>query len=131
MFKGRSNFETKVGKDLERRGIGFKYEDKQFTYDIKPYNASCRSCGSSEVYEQRKYTPDFFLGSGVIVEAKGQWTSKERKLLVSVLKKHDVDIRMLFMRDNWLTKRHKQRYSEWCDKRGIKWAVGSVPDEWC
>jgi hypothetical protein len=45
----------------------------------------------------------------------------------------DLDIRMLFMRNNPITKTSKTKYSDWCDKRGIKYHIsanGSVPEEW-
>ena len=131
MFEGRSGFETRVGIDLEKRGISFSYELRSFSYKSKPYNAECTECGSKEVWETRKYTPDFFFLNGVIVEAKGHWKPKERKLLMALRESNpELDIRMVFMRDNWLTTKHVQRYSDWCDKRGIKWAIGTVPGEW-
>lgn len=45
----------------------------------------------------------------------------------------DKDIRFLFMRDNKIQKTSKMRYSDWCEKRGIKCYVsedGHVPEEW-
>ena len=130
-FEGRSKFETRVGQDLEERGVSFSYELRSFEYKRKPYQAKCGKCGSDDVWEKRKYTPDFFLLNGIIIEAKGNWTGRERKLLLAVLEENqDLDIRMLFMRDNWLTKKHVQRYIHWCTSRGIKWAIGRVPGEW-
>lgn len=130
-FEGRSKFETRVGQDLQDRGISFEYEAESYEYQKQPYNAKCSTCGSTNVWELRKYTPDFFLPNGVIIEAKGRWLAKERKLLRSLLDLNPyLDIRMLFMRDNWLTKNHTQRYSDWCNRRGIKWAIGRVPGEW-
>jgi hypothetical protein len=130
-FRGRSKFEDAVANDLEERGIPYGYETTSYSYLAKPYNAKCFDCNSKEVYETRSYTPDFFLENGVIVEAKGRWMPKERKLLVTLKESNpELDIRMLFMRDNWLTTKRLQRYSDWCNKRGIKWAVSRVPMEW-
>lgn len=45
----------------------------------------------------------------------------------------DKDIRLLFMRDNFISKTSQTRYSTWCQKRGIKYHVslnGSIPEEW-
>lgn len=45
----------------------------------------------------------------------------------------DLDIRMLFMRDNKIAKNSKTRYSDWCKKRGIVYAVselGEIPEDW-
>lgn len=131
MFQGRSKFETNVGLDLHKRLVKFEYEAKQYEYKCKPYNATCSNCGSKEVWEKRKYTPDFFLPNGIIIEAKGRWIAKERKILLAIKEDYpELDIRMLFQYNNWLTKKHTQRYGDWCDKRDIKWSVGYVPEEW-
>ena len=43
----------------------------------------------------------------------------------------NLDIRMLFMRDQWCTKKKRKRYSDWCNDHGIKFAFGtSVPLNW-
>lgn len=51
-----------------------------------------------------------------------------------VIEQHpDLDIRLLFMRDNPIYKGSKTKYSTWCKERGIKFHVsanGEVPDEW-
>jgi hypothetical protein len=130
-FSGRSKFETRVGIDLEERGVDFEYERESYKYKAKPYNAKCEDCGSKKVFETRSYTPDFFLPNGIIIEAKGRWMPKERKILKALKESNpELDIRMLFMRDNWLTTKHVQRYSDWCDKNGIGYAVGRVPQGW-
>ena len=131
MFSGRSKFETRVGIDLEERGIAFEYELESYKYKAKPYNAKCEDCNGKNVFETRSYTPDFFLPNGVIVEAKGRWRPKERKILKALQESNpELDIRMLFMRDNWLTTKHLQRYSDWCNKNNIEYAVGRVPESW-
>ena len=81
--------------------------------------------------QTRKYTPDFFLPNGIIIEAKGKWTIEDRKKMVNVLEQNpDLDIRMVFQFDNKLNKRAKQRYSDWCDRRNIRYAIGKIPQEW-
>lgn len=51
-----------------------------------------------------------------------------------VINQHpDKDIRMLFMRDNYIYKGSKTKYSDWCKAHGIKYHVsahGTVPEEW-
>lgn len=45
----------------------------------------------------------------------------------------DLDIRLLFMLNNTLTKQSKTTYTDWCEKRSIKCAVsreGEVPAAW-
>ena len=83
------------------------------------------------MYETRIYTPDFFLPSGVVVEAKGNFTPKMRTKIKAVIKSNpSKDLRIVFMQDNFLTTNRKKRYSGWCKQQGIKYAIGSIPEEW-
>ena len=83
---------------------------------------------------KHRYTPDFILPNGIIVECKGAFTAPQRKKMAAVVEQNpDADIRMLFMRNNSITKTSKTRYSDWCEKRGIVYHVsanGTVPEEW-
>lgn len=116
----RSGFERKIMKDLKEKGVEFKYEAETLRF-VQPA-------------ENRRYVVDFILPNGVIVEAKGKFTSADRKKMLLVKAQHpDRDIRMLFMRNNKLTKKSKTTYTDWCDKNGIVSAVsvdGHIPDEW-
>jgi hypothetical protein len=68
------------------------------------------------------------------VEAKGKFDRDARRKMELVAKQHpDLDIRLLFMRDNKISKQSKTRYTDWCRVRGIKCSVsssGDVPQEW-
>lgn len=79
-----------------------------------------------------QYTPDVVLPNGIHVEIKGRFTGEARTKMIAVKKCNpDVDIRFLFQRDDWCTKNHKMRYSEWCEKNGFDYAIGEViPSEW-
>lgn len=116
----RSGFEKTVALNLESRAVDFKYEEHSLPYEVP---------ASTHVY-----TPDFLLPSGIFVEAKGKFDTAARKKMEQVIKQHpELDIRMLFMRDNFIQKTSKTRYSTWCEKRGIKYHVsanGEVPDDW-
>lgn len=114
----RSKFEKDVFKYLEKNEIDFEYESMRIKYTVP------------ETYHT--YTPDFVLKNGVIIEAKGNFSSKERKKISYIIRANpDLDIRMLFMRNNWITKNKKIRYGDWCDKSGIKWAVfPRIPKDW-
>jgi acetyl-CoA carboxylase beta subunit len=130
-FKGKSKFEIRLGRELTEMGEKFSYEKEKWQYKLKPYNAKCSKCGSCEVYETRIYTPDFFLSSGIVVEAKGHLTSKMRTKLKAVIASNpDKDLRIVFMQDNFLTKSRKKTYSKWCEQQGIKYSIGSIPKEW-
>ncbi len=114
----RSFFERKVARELTEGGVNFGYETKviEFTQPSK----------------DRKYTPDFILPNGVIVETKGKLTVEDRKKHLLVKEQHPkLDIRFVFQRAmNTLTKRSKTTYAAWAEKNGFKWANASVPEEW-
>ena len=112
-----SEFEETISNQLKEEGIEFEYEKDTIIY-VQPA-------------QTRKYTPDFFLPNGIIIETKGKWTVQDRKKMVLVLEQNpDLDIRMLFQFDNKLNKNAKTRYSEWAAKRGIPYAIGEIPQEW-
>lgn len=113
----RSGFEKTVAEQLEEAGIRFKYEDKIITY-VEPART-------------KKYNPDFELPNGIIIESKGRWTLHDRKKMILVMEQNPkLDIRMLFQRDQYLNKGSKTKYSDWCEKREIPYAVGALPEVW-
>jgi len=79
------------------------------------------------------YTPDFVLPNGVVVETKGRWDARDRLFATAMVTQHGTtDYRLLFGADNKLSKNSKTRYSDWCEKNGVKFAVGkTIPEEWC
>lgn len=116
----RSGFEKKVKASLDGYKAKYKYESEVLIYTMPA--------------SKHRYTPDFILGNGVVVEAKGKFDAAARKKMALVIEQNpDRDIRMLFMRDNPITKTSKTKYSDWCEKRGVKYHVspnGEVPEEW-
>ena len=119
----RSWFEVEIALDALERDIDFKYEEHHIIW-IEPAKT-------------KKYRPDYFLykknGDLIIVEAKGRWTAADRNKMCYVTEQNpDLDIRMLFERDNTLSRSpNSKRYSEWCEKKGIKYAIGrKIPEEW-
>ena len=114
----RSGFEEQVAKSLKRDKVKFEYESEKIPYVQPSVN--------------RKYTIDFKLPNGVYVETKGRFTASDRKKMLWVKETNpNKDIRLLFQRDNYLTKSRKTRYSDWATKNGFKYAVGNkVPKEW-
>jgi hypothetical protein len=81
-----------------------------------------------------RYTPDFDLGNGVLVECKGYFDSKARGKMSRVKKQHShLDIRFLFQRaSNRITKSpNSMTYWQWAEKHGYPWAEGdTIPEEW-
>lgn len=111
----RSGYEDRVIADLDSRGVGYGYEPFKLPYTI-----------------EAAYTPDLELANGVIVECKGYFDYEARRKMLAVKRSHpDLDIRMLFVRDNTIRKGSDYRYSDWCRSNGFAWGVGeSVPVEW-
>ena len=113
----RSGFEKTIAQQMDAAGMGYKFEESIVLY----------VCPATT----KKYIPDFELDNGIIIEAKGKWDLDDRKKIVMVREQNPkLDVRMLFQRDHFLNKGAKTRYSEWCEKRGIPYAVGTIPDEW-
>jgi len=121
----RSGLEARVREDLDNRKIKYEYETVELPY-IKEYCPSCK-----EPIKRGKYIPDFIIGS-IIVEVKGRFTAQDRKKHVAVREMNpDVDIRILFQRDQKISKNSTTKYSTWCDKKGMVYAFGEVvPQEW-
>ena len=131
-IKVRSKFERTVINDLESRGIEFGYETLELPWLDTVANGECGDCGSEEVGKHCVYTPDVIFPSGSIVEIKGLFTARDRKIAVGVRKAHpELTIRFLFMQDKWMTKKKVRRYSDWATKNGFESHTGTaVPQEW-
>ena len=130
MNKYRSKYEANIAKDLKARRIKFEYETVKIPYYLSK-KGRCSFCSSGVVFVHKTYTPDFIIGS-LIVEAKGRFTSVDRTKMAQVVKENpSLDIRMLFMRDQWCTKKKRKRYSDWCNDHNIPFAFGTaLPKSW-
>ena len=131
----RSNFERLIAQYLHRHNVEYAYEDKKITFYAKKRQAKCGDCGSENVLVKREYLPDFhLLKNDVYIEAKGRFLNQDRTKLIAVKKSNpEMDIRILFMYDNWVSKAKKKRYTDWCDFYGFPWhisRIGNVPKEW-
>lgn len=114
----RSGLEDKIA--LQIKGIESKevYEKSYLTYTIPA--------------SVHRYTPDFILSNGIIIEAKGLFESDDRKkhLLIKEQYPH-LDIRFVFQNpNNKLYKGSKTTYADWCKKYGYKYATKLIPDSW-
>lgn len=114
----RSGLEVSVAKQLERDGIPFLYEQKVISY-VKP----SKTC---------KYSPDFVLPNGIIVETKGRFLTADRQKHILVKQQHpDLDIRFVFQNSNAkILKGSKTTYADWCNKNGFIYADKHIPKEW-
>ena len=113
----RSGLEDKISKQLQESGVSFEYETLKIQY---------------EVNETRRYTPDFVLPNGIIIETKGRFVAADRKKHLLVKQQHqELDIRFVFSNSRAkLSKGARSTYGEWCEKHGFLYADKQIPQEW-
>jgi len=113
----RSGLEEKVAKQLEEAGVLYEYEKLKVPYELA---------------ETRKYTVDFQLPNGIIIETKGLFKTEDRKKHLLIQKQHpELDIRFVFSNARAkLYKGSKTTYSTWCDQYGFKWSDKTIPRGW-
>ena len=114
----RSGLEEDVSKDLSSRGIMADYEAISIPY-----------CPPSRL---RRYTPDFVLPNGIIVETKGQFVTDDRTKHKNIKAEHpELDVRFVFSNSrNKLSKVSRTTYAAWCRQYGFLFADRRVPQEW-
>jgi hypothetical protein len=120
--KLRSKFEVRVFREIQalkgREQYTVDYESEKIPYTIS-----------------REYNPDFIIefqdGHKLYIEAKGflRWEDME-KLRAVKASNPDMDLRIVFEKDNRVRKNSKMRYSDWAVKHGFPFAVGQIPKEW-
>ena len=81
---------------------------------------------------EHRYTPDFVLGNGVIVEAKGRFDAADRARHLLIRAQHpDLDIRFVFQRASLpICKGSRTTCVDWCRRHGFQYADGAVPPSW-
>lgn len=114
----RSGLEEAIAADLTSKGVGFTFEDLVIPY-VKPEKAA-------------KYTPDFKLENGIIIESKGRFLTEDRQKHLLVQKQHpEYDIRFVFSNSRTkISKRSPTTYAMWCEKNNFKFADKEIPDAW-
>jgi hypothetical protein len=114
----RSGLESTIAKQLELMRIPYKYEEKVVSYTVPE--------------SKHRYTPDFELPNGIIIETKGRFITADRKKHLLVKEQHpELDIRFVFSNPRAkISKTSKTTYADWCDKFGFKYAAKMIPKEW-
>jgi hypothetical protein len=114
----RSGLEEKVGAYLNSQDVDFSFEEITLSYEVPARPA--------------RYTPDFVLPNGIIIETKGRWVTADRQKMALVKEQHpDLDIRMVFSRSSSrISKTSKTTYAMWCIKHGFPFADRFPPIEW-
>ena len=110
----RSGLEKRIADDLTNQKCKFKYEPLSVSYTITS-----------------KYTPDFVLDNGVIIEAKGFFRKEHQKKHREIKKQHpELDIRFVFSNINSRVQGSKLTCAKWCERYNFKYAQESIPIEW-
>ena len=114
----RSGLEDANNELLEAHGITGIYETLVIEY-IKPERKA-------------RYTPDFPLPNGIIVETKGRFITEDRQKHLLVKKQHPhLDIRFVFSNPKQrISKTSATTYAMWCDKHGFQYAAKRIPEAW-
>jgi len=114
----RSGLEDANAELLLKAGQPVNYEKRTLTY-VQP-----------ETY--RKYTPDFILENGIVIETKGEFKTADRQKHKMIAQCHPfLDLRFVFSNSKQtISKRSTTTYAMWCDRHGFKWADKLIPQEW-
>ena len=132
---------TKRG-EIKLRGVPYKYaggleEKLLLEFDAKLPKGERIDYEPGVInFEQpaakRWYKPDWLLKNGIIVEGKGEFTSKERKKFAAVKATYpDLDIRFIFSNENRkIGKKSQTTYAMWCDRFGFGYTSKSLPQAW-
>lgn len=114
----RSGLEENVAKSLEDKGLNCGYEEYYVEYEVPA--------------SKHRYTPDFVLPNGIVIETKGVWDAEDRKKHLLLREQYpDLDIRFVFSRVKTpIYKGSVTTYGMFCKKHGIKYAEKEIPIEW-
>jgi len=107
--KRRSLLEHKFESILKEYDVLYEYEITKIPY-IVPESS-------------HKYTVDWTLQSGILLETKGYLADYQERLKYQLIKlQHPtIDLRFVFQDPNKLCGGTKMKHSTWADKQGFKW----------
>lgn len=116
------SFKSKLEVDIYKQLRKFRKTEVQYETIKLPYVL------------EKMYVPDFVCSNSngiFFIEAKGYLRPEDRtKMLAALELNPTVDLRLVFSKDNVLRKGSKTKYSDWCKKHNITYAIGTVPKEW-
>tara|TARA_Y100001963_G_scaffold159865_1_gene265817 strand:- start:11860 stop:12255 length:396 start_codon:yes stop_codon:yes gene_type:complete len=108
--KYRSKLEALVATILRKKKRKFTYEAESFTYTLT-----------------KKYTPDFFLDDGILLEVKGVLMQRDREKMIAVRHNHpSLKIVFVFPVPHKKVPGLKSTHAEWAEKNGYGW---TTPDK--
>lgn len=114
----RSGLEDAVGRQLKEAGVSYEYETLAIPFE--------------QPSKPRRYTPDFILPNGIIIETKGRFLTADRQKHLLVQQQHPwLDIRFVFSNQNTrISKQSATTYAAWCEAKGFHYATRFIPVEW-
>ena len=114
----RSGLEEAIANRLTSKGVSFSFEELVINY-TKPEKPA-------------RYTPDFVLENGIVIESKGRFLTEDRQKHLLVKAQHpEYDIRFVFSNSRTkISKRSTTTYGMWCEKHGFLYADKDIPDAW-
>lgn len=119
----RSGLEEVIGEQLREARVPFEFETLTGEYEVPA--------------KRSRYTPDFVLYNGIVIETKGRWLTGDRQKIRLIREQHpDLDLRMVFggtRRFPSLTpisKQSRTTYAKICETLGIPYADKRIPEEW-
>ena len=113
----RSGLEKKIQDKLKEQGVKAKYEPLKIEWEDLAY---------------RKYTPDFILPNGILIESKGLFTPIDRRKHLLIKQQHpNLDIRFVFESSRRkINKISKTTYADWCEKNNFLCYDRIIPEPW-
>lgn len=116
----KSGFEAKIAEQIDTHKLQAKelYEKTVIKYTVPARDS--------------RYTVDWTLPNGILIESKGRWTAEDRKKHILVKQQYpDLDLRIVFQSARTkISKGSKTTYADYCDKHGIIWAEKTIPEAW-
>ncbi len=114
----RSGLEEAVAAQLKAGNVRFLYEKVTIPYEVPA--------------KVHRYTPDFILPNGIVVETKGRWLTADRKKIKLFMQQHpEIDLRLVFSNSRQrISKQSKTTYAKFCETHCIPFADKLIPEEW-
>lgn len=114
----RSGLEEDIAAQLRTQGVHFDYESLRIPFVPSP--------------KPRRYTPDFVLHNGIIIESKGRFLTEDRQKHKLIKAQHpDLDIRFVFSNSNTrISKQSQTTYAVWARTHGFLFSDVRVPLSW-
>ncbi len=114
----RSGLEEKIADQLKAALINYRFEEDVINY-LRPARTA-------------RYTPDFVLPNGIVIETKGRFVTADRQKHIIVKQQHpDLDVRFVFSYSrSRISKNSSTTYASWCEKYGFRFADKVIPSSW-